>query len=130
MARGEDLPLVVGEPRDPLGEERVTLGAALLEEALALLGDLDPHDAAVVGVDRAPHERVLLEPRHDARHARRLHLLDRRELTEGDGAHGVDGVQRGEPGRREVVALARALLADPAGQAGHGEPETRCQPGG
>ena len=78
------------------------------------------------GVDLAHREPVLLEPGDDAGHARRLHLLDRGELAEGDRPDVVDGGERGETGRGEVVARAQRLLAHPAGEPGVGE----AQPGG
>src|SRR5262249_41447674 len=85
------------------------------EEAPARGRDLDPCDASVVGIDSALHESPLLEPADGSRDGGRLHALDGRELTEGEGPVPLDGRERGElRWRRRRLAL----LPQPAGQAG------------
>src|SRR5262245_53127324 len=100
----QDLLLVVAELRHPLRQERVAACTAPREQGPALVGDGYARDAPVGRVDRALDEVPLLEPRHDARHVGRLHVLDGGKLSERDRARLFDRGQRTETRRGEVVA--------------------------
>ena len=51
------------------------------------------------------------------------------ELAQGDRPEPLDGGERGEAGRGEVVARAQGLLAHAAGEPGVGQPQARRQLG-
>ena len=112
---------------DALGEERVLAGATAFERLATGVGDVHADDPSVLRVDLAHREPGLLEVGDDAGHARGLHLLHRRELTEGDRPEAFDGGERGEAGGGEVVARAQGLLAHAAGEPGVGQPQARRQ---
>ena len=93
------------------------------------VGDEGARHPPVGGVDDAGRVAPLLEPADDAGHARRLHLLDRGELAEGDRAESLDGGQRALRGRGELLAGDRGLLADAAREPGDRQPQLRRQLG-
>src|SRR5829696_3441684 len=95
----EEGALGVGELGDAPREVGVLARAEARQQLTAGVGDRGTRDAAVGGVDHAGDIAPLLEPGDDAGHARRLHLLDRSELPEGDRTEPLDGRQRALGGR-------------------------------
>src|SRR5436190_6319623 len=88
--------LVGGQAPDAPGEEGGLPGAAARQHVATGVGDAHAGDAAVSRVDLAFDETVLLEAADDARHARRLDLLEGGELPERDRAAILDGGEGAE----------------------------------
>ena len=113
---------------DPAGQLRQLAGVQLLhsgcqlldasgsaggENPLSFVRRADSREASVVQVADPLDETVLLQSRHDSRHGRRLHLLRRRQLAEGERAAEDDYGESGKTrGRKPARIIFPAELAE------------------
>lgn len=88
-------------------------GSACSENPLSFVRRPDSRQAPVAHIADALDEPVLLQPRHDSRHRRRLHLLSRRQLAEGERAAEDDyGESRKTRRRKPARIILPAQLAE------------------